>query len=213
MLEHAPVVPMSESLTPQDAARALSEARSWEGALASRTAGITWMIWGMVTPATFLTYAFVAVLSDAEGLEVPWFVWNVLWVPWIGMGVVATAALWRSAALRAPALGSRAQRRRAMWGGFASSGVLFVTFLLLEPDSAVVPLGAIGLMWGLMSAFNVWSADSHGRFVGIVVGAALLASAILLTVLDAPVEVSGVVSILVSALVPFAAGSWHLSRA
>ena len=204
---------MSETLTPQDAARALTEARSWEDALRGRTEGLTWLVWGIATPASFLAYAFVAVLAQLEGFDVPWYVWNLLWVPWVGMGVVATVALWRSAALAVPDLDSPRDRRRAMLGGFAFSGLLFVAFLLLQPDSAVVPLGAIGAMWLLMALANVWSADAEGRVVGAFVGGALLASAAAMALLRAPVEVSGTLSIALSALFPFAAGLWHLARA
>lgn len=50
---------MNETLTPQEAARVLTKARSWEDALEGRTAGITWMIWGIATPGIFVTYGFV----------------------------------------------------------------------------------------------------------------------------------------------------------
>jgi hypothetical protein len=45
------------------------------------------------------------------------------------------------------------------------------------------------------------------------VGGTLLASAALMALLRAPVEVSGTLSILISGVVPFAAGLWHLARA
>lgn len=204
---------MSETLTPQDAVRALSKAQSWEDALQGRTAGLTWLVWGIATPASFLAYAFVAVLAQLEGFDVPWYVWNFLWVPWVGMAVVATVALWRSAALAVPALDSPRDRRAAMLGGFACSGLLFAAFLLLRPDSAIVPLGAIGATWLLMALANVWRTGTEGRVVGAVVGGALLASAALMALLRLPVEASGTLSIVVSGLFPFAAGLWHLARA
>lgn len=204
---------MSETLTPQDAVRALSKAQSWEDALRSRTAGLTWMVWGLATPATFVTYAFVAVLSELEGLRVPGWAWSLLWVPWVGMGVVATVALWRSAALAVPGLDAPRDRRRAMVGGIVGSILLFGAFLLLQPPSAVLPLGAIGAMWMLMALANVWNADREGRAVGVVVGGTLVAAAAAMALLRAPVEVSSVLSILVSGVVPFAAGLWHLARA
>ena len=204
---------MNETMTPQEAVRALSKAQSWEAALHARTAGLTWMVWGLATPATFLTYAFVAVLGELEGFEAPWWVWNLLWMPWVAAGVTATVALWRSAALAMPHLDSPRDRRRAMVGGFGFSALLFLAFLLLRPDSAVLPLGAIGAMWLLMALTNAWSTDRHGRVVGVVVGGLLLASAALMALLGAPVEVSGTLSIVVSGVVPFAAGLWHLARA
>ena len=204
---------MSETLTPQDAVRALSKAQSWEDALHGRTAGLTWLVWALATPATFLTYAFVAVLADLQGTDAPWWLWNLLWMPWVGMGVVATVALWRSAALAVPHLDSPRDRRAAMLGGFACSGLLFAAFLLLRPDSAIVPLGAIGAMWLLMALANVWRTGTEGRVVGAAVGGALLASAALMALLRLPVEASGTLSIVLSAVFPFAAGLWHLARA
>lgn len=209
----APSGAMSETLTPQEAARALTKAQSWEDALHARTAGLTWMVWGLATPATFLTYAFVAVLADLEGFDPPWWVWNVLWMPWVAAGVTATVALWKSAALALPHLDAPGDRRKAMLSGFGSSLLLFVAFLLLQPDSAIVPLGAIGAMWFLMAFTRSWSAVRNGRAVGLAVGGTLLASAALMAVLRVPVEVSGTLSILISGVVPFAAGLWHLARA
>lgn len=204
---------MSEPLTPQEAARALSKAQSWEDALHARTAGLTWMVWGIVTPAVFLTYGFVAVVGELERADPPWWLWNVLWVPWIAAGVTATVALWRSAALAVPSLDSPRDRRRALLGGVGFSALLFAAFLLLEPDSAIVPLGAIGAMWLLMALTNAWGTDRHGRVVGAVVGGTLLAAAALMALLRAPPEASSALSIVVSGVVPFAAGLWHMGRA
>ncbi|HWH09029.1 MAG TPA: hypothetical protein VNX21_07495 [Candidatus Thermoplasmatota archaeon] len=204
---------MSETLTPQEAVRALTKAQSWEASLLSRTAGLTWMVWGIATPATFLTYAFVAVLGDLQGFDVPWWVWNLLWVPWVAMGVATTVSLWRSAALAVPDLDSPRDRRHAMVGGIVSSLLMFGAFLLLQPPSAVLPLGAIGAMWALMAIANVWRADRHSRVVGVVVGVTLIASAALMALLRLGVEASGILSIVVAGVVPFAAGLWHLARA
>lgn len=204
---------MNETLTPQEAVRALAKAHDWEAALHGRTQGLTWMVWGLATPATFLTYSFAAVLAEVDGATVPAWVWNVLWVPWILAGVIATVALWRAAALAVPGLETPGERRRATIGGFVASGVIFTAFLLLQPDSAVLPLAVIGAMWMLMASANVWNADLHGRIVGLVVGGILIASAGAMALARIDVASSSVLSIAVSGIVPFAAGLWHIWRA
>lgn len=205
--------PMTEALTAHDAARALARAQTWEAALLGRTQGLTWMIWALATPATFLTYSFVAALAEPQGVRVPDWVWNGLWVPWIAMGVVATVTLWRTAALATSQVDAKGDQRRATLGGLASSVVVFAIFLLLQPDSAVLPLGVIGAMWMLMAALNAWRADIHGRVVGLVVGGTLVAAAGAMTVARLDITTSSILSIVVSGLVPFLAGLWHLWRA
>ena len=94
---------MTETLTPQDAARTIAKARSWEAALEGRTAGLTWMIWGIVSPAIFVTYGFAATLATLAGAQPGWWM-GLLWMPWVAMGIVATVALWKTAGLAAPQL-------------------------------------------------------------------------------------------------------------
>ena len=82
-----------ETLSHSDAARILSRASAYEGALRQRTEGITLMVWGIVTSALFVTYGFASLLDAAEAA------YALLWLPWVALGTVTSAALWRSAAL------------------------------------------------------------------------------------------------------------------
>lgn len=202
---------MNETLTPHDALRALSKAQSWEAALETRTAGLTWMIWGIVSPAIFVTYGFAATLARLEGADPGWWM-SLLWMPWVAMGVIATVYLWKTAGLAAPRLDDPAEGRRIMWTMFALGGALSVVFAILRPDSGIVPLGGLGVMWFLAGAINAFRSNREGRIVTMVVGSVLLATAVLLAATRAPVEVHGFVSILAAAVVPFAAGLWHVTR-
>lgn len=48
---------VTETLTPQEAARVLADAHSYEHGLQQRTEGLTHMVWGIAGPGIFLTYA------------------------------------------------------------------------------------------------------------------------------------------------------------
>lgn len=198
---------MTDTLTPQEAARVISRAQSWERALQSRTEGVTWMIWALVTPAIFLTYAFASVVAG-DGW---WFA--LLWAPWVAMGSLATAVLWRTAALAHPPLDSPQDRRSAALWGIGIGSLMFVAFLVIHPDSGLYPLGAVGFMWAAMGIVNPYRSSREGRIVSVLTGGALLVIAIALALLRLPIEASGTITIVASGVVPLAAGVWHATRA
>lgn len=207
----APESDMNETLTPQEAARVLSKAQSWETALENRTAGITWMIWGIVSPGIFVTYAFASALAELEGIERgSWM--GFLWMPWVAMGIVATAALWRTAALSVPKLGAAKEGRRILWTMLALGTGLSIALALAQPDSGTTPLGGLGAMWLLAGVLNVFRGGREARVVTMTVGTILLATALVMTLTAAPLEVSGTVSMIAAAVVPFGAGLWHVLR-
>lgn len=196
---------MSETWTAQEAARALAEASKYEGSLARRTEGITWIIWALATPAIFLTYGFAAVLGGTG-----WWM-SLLWVPWVGMAVAGTVLLWRSVAIAQPAL--RDEGGRWFWARFALfSAAITSLFFVLRPAGPEIPLIIVGSMWIGMGVLNLWRADTAGRVHAALAGAPLALSGVLLTLLDAPIEVSGMVGILVSGLAPFCVGLWGATR-
>lgn len=202
---------MTETLTPQEAARVLSRAQSWEAALETRTAGLTWMIWGLVSPAIFVTYGFAATLVTLEGARPGWWM-GLLWMPWVAMGIVATVFLWKTAALAAPRFDDPAEGRRILWTMLALGGALSLALAILKPDSGILPLGGLGLMWLLAGAVNAFRGTREHRVVTMVVGLTLLATALVLAATRAPVDVHGFVSILASAAAPFGAGLWLVLR-
>src|SRR5207245_8825571 len=73
------------------------------GALARRASGLTWMIWGIVAPAIFISYALLGIRvgfpGNGNGYHALWVLFPVLWAPWAAIGSVATATLWPSVGL------------------------------------------------------------------------------------------------------------------
>ena len=196
---------IAETLTPQDAARALEEGSGFVGALAERTAGLTWMIWGIATPGVFLTYAFFGAL-DAGG----WWL-GLAWVPWVLMAILATAMLWRSAALAVPALAHRPTPW--FWARFLGYTVAITLLMYLaRPEGPEAPLVIVGALWTGMGVLNLWNASPTGRRVCVAAGLPLVATGLLLAALDAPIELGSMVALGVSAAAPFLAGLWQTLR-
>src|SRR5439155_15344138 len=82
---------------------------SLHGALARRTAGLTWMIWGVVAPAIFVTYSLAGLVVAQDPAAARLF--PILWIPWAGLGLLTTASLWRSVGLVIPVDRTRGARR------------------------------------------------------------------------------------------------------
>ena len=196
---------MTETMTAPEAARALVEASRYEDALAERTAGITWMVWGIATPAIFLTYAFASVLGGRG-----WWM-SLLWIPWVVMAVATTVSLWRSAALAAPALASGSSSW--FWVRlFAFTGAIWLLFVALAPEGPEAPLIIVGAMWAGMGVVNLWQGSTMSRIVSVAAGAPLVLAGALLAFADAPIEVSGITGFVVSAAAPFLAGLYQTLR-
>ena len=62
-----------ERLTPHAAVAEIRRIEGLHGALARRASGLTWMIWGIVAPAIFVSYALLGILvgfpSDGDGYQ------------------------------------------------------------------------------------------------------------------------------------------------
>ena len=54
-------------LTPQAAVAEIRRIEGLHGALARRASGLTWMIWGIVAPAIFISYALLSILVGFPG--------------------------------------------------------------------------------------------------------------------------------------------------
>src|SRR5437867_12182099 len=55
-------------LTPQAAVAEIRRIEGLHGALARRASGLTWMIWGIVAPAIFISYALLSILVGFPGM-------------------------------------------------------------------------------------------------------------------------------------------------
>lgn len=190
---------MTDTLTPDEAARLLANASRYEDALAQRTEGLTAMVWGICTSALFLTYGF------ADVLDAPGWALSLLWLPWVGVASVFTYALWRSAALSLPRP-QAGEPRGYWWRIVAATGAVTLVFALLRPDGPLLPLAVIGALWTLMPLVGLLHASPPGRVVWLASGLACLVAAGALALADAGIEVSGTASILVPGIVPVVLG-------
>lgn len=201
-----PVDSMSESMTPHEAARVLARASTYEDALVQRTEGLTAMVWGICTSALFLTYGFGSVLGA------PRWAYGLFWIPWVAAGMIFTLALWRSAALSRPA-GAAFERPTRVIVRFLLVTLAFsAIFFFVRPDGPVVPLAIVGGVWTLMAMANVYQSSPRGRILWAATGMSLVVGAALLAAFRAPIEVSGLVSILLPGIIPMALGLYQTLR-
>ncbi len=138
-----------ESLTPQAAVAEIRRIEALHTALARRASGLTWMIWGMVAPAIFVSYSLLGLLvaSPPGGGTyhelAPLF--PVLWMPWAALGLVATAILWRSMGLVIPVRSTR--MREGMVSGVIIVGLILTGFVAIWHTHAPI----VELAWVLMA--------------------------------------------------------------
>ena len=172
-----------EPLTVQGAIRTLRELEGLEIGLYQRTEGITWMLWGFVTAGIYFTFGmFGSVYEDAMPL---WA--RLVWVPWVLAGVVATAAVWRSAHL---STGSpfrwRENRRFGTLYGLVYAFLFMAGFWILtavgqdwqlkEPGLVMIILGVASTAVGFLTTASA-SARRMAALVGTIAVAAALALA------------------------------------
>src|SRR3989442_1734001 len=119
------------------------------GALARRASGLTWMIWGIVAPAIFISYALLGILvgfpGNGNGYHALSVLFPVLWAPWAAIGLVATATLWRSVGLVIPR--RSAQMREGLLTGAIIVGIIFAGFAAI----AVTKVPVVEFAWVLMA--------------------------------------------------------------
>lgn len=202
---------MTETMTPHEAARLLTDAAGFERALERRTEGLTMMVWGLVSSAMFATYGLAAVLGATESAYVGW-IFGTLWIPWVGAGLLVTFALWRSAALSRP----RAmvdEDTKAYWVrsiGLTLAITLF--FSIFHPGGPTFPLAVLGAAWALVAAFNLFRSHPEERRFAFAAGAILFATGIALWITRAPIEVAGTVSMAAPLVVLLGLGFWQTLR-
>ena len=162
-----------DTLTPDEAARVFADAQRWQRSLARRTEGITWMVWGAITPAIFMTLGFLTSLNAPA--------WAVVlgWTPWLVVGYLITFAVWRSAALTRPR-----EVRAPGWEAYVAKSLAVAALVLLlhfvvRPQTIAGPMALIGIAWTALALFAT-RLTPEGRRVGVAVGVAVLAGAIAL---------------------------------
>lgn len=195
-----------DRLTASAAAQALARAATYEGALRQRTEGIVLILWGIVTSAMFVTYAFASQLGAID------LVYALLWAPWVALGTVASAAVWRSAALSTPEPVLRTPSRPLL-RVLGLSLVMAILFAILQPDGPNIPLGITGAIWIALGATNLFRDSQQGRLLWAVAGLLLLVVAAALELTGARIEVAGTVALVLPAAAAATAGTWQTYRA
>src|ERR1041384_5260432 len=115
----------SETLSVPQAIAEIQRISGLRDALQRRNIGVTWMIFGIATVGIFVTGDFIGVLAGT-GENVGW-IFPFVWIPWVLMGCLATAGLWRSAARVFPGVGDR---RYGRWRGLAFFVLSFAASML-----------------------------------------------------------------------------------
>ncbi len=211
-----------ERLTPQAAVNEIARIEGLHGALARRTAGMVWMVWGIVAPAIFMTYSFI--FHALPGQDFAGYSWilPLLWIPWAAMGILATTTLWRSAALVLPRDRTQPAIHYLLTGGVIVGLIIVgmgVIRALVAPIAELAwALAAIGLGVTLLAILGVNINDATERRMWIVGGVLLAAIALVGSLafvgsLAAARDAFAILSPLASALVMFGGGLYLTSKA
>lgn len=138
---------MADALSPHDALHALGDLPRYEERLEMRTGGLTCMVWGIAIAGIFMTYA--AAGDWLEAREAYWG-FGLLWIPWVAMGSVTTATLWRSHAIT---LRREADARQ----GLLASGGITLAFVAVAAALFVGLDVVAGVEWAVHSIMAVAS--------------------------------------------------------
>ncbi len=211
-----------ERLTPQAAVNEITRIESLHGALARRTAGMVWMVWGIVAPAIFMTYSFVFHALPEQNFAGLYWVFPLLWIPWAAMGIVATTTLWHSAALVLPHDRTRPRSHilvtAAVIIGLIVVGMIVIHILVAPIAELAWALTAIGIGVTFLAILGININDATERRMWIVGGVLLAAIALLGSLafvgsLAAARDAFAIISPLASGVVLFGGGLYLTSKA
>lgn len=205
-----------------EALSTIEQTLAHEEGLRSRTEGLTWMIWGLVTAGWTLTYDAVAWISRPG---VPSALLNWVWLPWVVVGGAVVTALWRTAALADPALEDDRPAGAlvvAGWTGFVIALWAALFFGLVGgigfPGTAdTMGLIVLGVTWFTFGAVRPVRLTDRGGRVCMLVGLGLFVAGMATAFAlghehpDAN-AISTVVATLVGGLVPLGGGLWQALR-
>lgn len=198
----------SERFDVRSAIETIDRAASYDTPLRRRTEGTTWMVWGLV--------GAMAYLLDEPLPSLPWqVVLAILTIGWPVLGVLATSAVWRIAALSRPALGPQAKRLTAYAAlGSAAIAILFmaawITFEL--SGSYVLTAAALaGLPWAFLTLVQWSRMSDEGRRLAVAIGIGMV-TLLFAFVVALGADVPTLVPPTIIGGVPFAFGAWHAMR-
>lgn len=184
----------TETFDAEQALATIDETLDRQAALRSRTEGLTWMIWGLVTAGWKLSYDAIAWIARPDGVpedvvpiltRIPEFSpLTLVPLPWVLAGGLVTYALWQTAALTEPAL--EEDRPAGAWlttGWSVFVIVLWATlfFGLVVPfefpgTADTMSLIVLGITWSTFGWVRPIHLTDRGRRVSVWIGLALLAT-------------------------------------
>ncbi|MHB8632639.1 MAG: hypothetical protein ACYDBQ_01545 [Thermoplasmatota archaeon] len=143
-------------LTPAQALAALEQMERHEERLGVRAGCLTGIVWGLVSPAIFLTYGLANATPGFPDALFPF-----LWLPWTAAAMGATYATWRLPALtvRRPAAGKFWYRAA---GGISLFSVMLLAMNLWHPPFG--PFVFMVMVNGLTAALIAWGVGRRGGF-------------------------------------------------
>lgn len=154
-------------LSAREAARVVGEAHAWDSTLKRRSEGAIWMVWGIVTPAMFVSYGYAA------ASHVPDWVFATLWAPWSAVGILTTIAI--SRVVRAHAPPEPPIRETRVLVGVAVVALAFTLMgAFLRPTNPTVPLMIDGAVWTFAAAMNAFRFTWEGRVMLATTGVGCL---------------------------------------
>lgn len=219
------------NLSPSRALDEVGQALRLDSSLRSRTEGLTWIVWGLVSAGTFLTFEAVTSLyygdtpfTNGTGFDeqrAPWWTGG-LWVPWLLVGILTTYALWHSAALSSRDVAKRSPRHFLVLVGWivaVAAGWFLAVLVIPDANVATFPAIGIGTAWILLGATNLYRGTRLGRIVATTIGACIFLVAIVMAATMSPHAstdrsgaIVGHVAALVTGIIPFAGGLWQTMR-
>lgn len=173
-----------DDLAPDEALAEIDETLDRQAALRSRTEGLTWMIWGLVTAGWTLSYDAIAWIGRPDA---PAWAFDLAWLPWILAGGLVTTALWRTAALTDPRLEDERPAGPLVVAGWTAFVIATWTLLYFGvvgglgfPGTAdTMGLIVLGIAWASFGWLRPVRLTDRGSRVSVIVGLVLLAAGLL----------------------------------
>lgn len=171
------------TVTVEDLAAQIGRLEAYPEALERRVRGVCWMLWGLVLGGVFFTYDYVGLAHSVYGGGM-WPL-TVIWIPWVGLGTIATLALWKANGLAA--VGEGTGRRMGL--AFLAFGLMVFAFFVLYHFSGIwrssplvgpsVMLTLVGLGAVIIGISGFGSSDRTDKMLWILGGFALIIVVIL----------------------------------
>lgn len=212
--------PEDDPLSVQAALDAIEQASGFTEPLRRRTEGVTIAWWGLITATIVLSNGIlddVYRFHHAGGWK--FLASSMNWLPWAGLGVAGTHAIWRVAELsvRRPEPGLRRSWKVMLLWGLGMIGLVLGLALVVPVAQAGVAIAVVGAIWLTVGELDLYKATPVGRRTLLVVGALILVAGATYGAATASDNALGwryftPVATLTVGLIPVVAGLWQSLR-